>query len=609
MNAAAGLVALALVAAVLAVYAILVRGFSRDQKALIAKGAELAKNSRDVQQLIERQGVAFRRTVTALFPWRPEKEPPVASVPAQRMPPVVRRRATVTEPARATVPGPAAEPPQAAEPPSLPAPAADPGSGPGEPEPSRSGRQTFWDLLTPAERGALTAVAAERIFLTGKELCREGAAADHVLLIRSGWTKVSVQTGAGERIIARRGPGDLVGERAAMRTGSRSATITAEEIVRAYVLSTEDFLAFVRAHPRVLGLLNRQIYDRLTENRDGWSAAPAADQTVAARVVPAAREAPRAVRDTPPPPSSPGSPPLAGSSPARPLWTGQNCSIVFLDVTAFGARTRRDGDRQIIREVMYQVLQEALRRADVPPADCHWDDRGDGVLVIVPPGTPTDKVADALLIHLAAGLFRHNDRADGATGFQLRVALAVGPVVSDRKGVSGEAIIHAARLLDAPFLKRRLADTGADLGFIACEFVYNNVIRHRTGPAGDYQRVSFRGKESRVTGWMRLIGRQPETGLSSVGPSFSSSRSVDQPGAMNPSDILVVIAHPWADIEVTLAEWMATGPGPRPFVRPVGARSRTSGKRLPLTVIPFAYRNDEESRRAIADGLIDDPWA
>ena len=73
-------------------------------------------------------------------------------------------------------------------------------------------------------------------------------------------------------------------------------------------------------------------------------------------------------------------------------------------------------------------------------------------------------------------------------------------------------------------------------------------------------------------------------------------------------DVLVVIAHPFGDVEVPLADWIATGPGPRRLVRPVRACSRSTGRPLPLSVIPLRYRNDEESRRAIAHGLLDDPW-
>lgn len=73
-------------------------------------------------------------------------------------------------------------------------------------------------------------------------------------------------------------------------------------------------------------------------------------------------------------------------------------------------------------------------------------------------------------------------------------------------------------------------------------------------------------------------------------------------------DIIVVIGHPFGDIELPLSDWIATGPGPRPFVRPVRARSRTTGREVPLSAIPLQYRNDDESRTAIREGRIDDPW-
>jgi len=73
-------------------------------------------------------------------------------------------------------------------------------------------------------------------------------------------------------------------------------------------------------------------------------------------------------------------------------------------------------------------------------------------------------------------------------------------------------------------------------------------------------------------------------------------------------DIIVTVGHPFGDVEVTLREWIATGPGPRPFVAPYKARHAKTGAALPLTVIPLRFRNDEESRRLIAEGVIDSPW-
>jgi hypothetical protein len=77
---------------------------------------------------------------------------------------------------------------------------------------------------------------------------------------------------------------------------------------------------------------------------------------------------------------------------------------------------------------------------------------------------------------------------------------------------------------------------------------------------------------------------------------------------VDPEDVLLMIDHPFGRIETTLAEWMRRGPGPRAEVRPTEAYARSTGEPLPLTVIPPAYRNDEESRRLIAQGALASPW-
>jgi hypothetical protein len=75
-----------------------------------------------------------------------------------------------------------------------------------------------------------------------------------------------------------------------------------------------------------------------------------------------------------------------------------------------------------------------------------------------------------------------------------------------------------------------------------------------------------------------------------------------------PEDILVTVAHPWSDIEVTLAGWMKRGPGPRPFLRAINPRLKATGEPLPDDVIPLAYQNTVQSRDLIRRGLVPNPW-
>ncbi len=76
---------------------------------------------------------------------------------------------------------------------------------------------------------------------------------------------------------------------------------------------------------------------------------------------------------------------------------------------------------------------------------------------------------------------------------------------------------------------------------------------------------------------------------------------------LDPQDVLLYIDHPFGRVETTLADWMRTGPGLRARLRPIGARRRSTGESLPLTVVPMRYRNDEESRRLIAEGVLEPP--
>ncbi|MFG2087552.1 cyclic nucleotide-binding domain-containing protein [Spirillospora sp. NPDC048824] len=130
-------------------------------------------------------------------------------------------------------------------------------------------RQGFWDSLTEIERAALLACAEEIVYPVGTVLWFEGQAADQAVIICSGSIRVSVQRGGHERIIAFRGPGDIVGERAALLLRRRSATIVAMETVHGLRMTTQQFVTYLSDHPRVVAIMEREVYDRLTEQQTG----------------------------------------------------------------------------------------------------------------------------------------------------------------------------------------------------------------------------------------------------------------------------------------------------------------------------------------------------
>jgi hypothetical protein len=102
-------------------------------------------------------------------------------------------------------------------------------------------------------------------------------------------------------------------------------------------------------------------------------------------------------------------------------------------------------------------------------SQCSYEDRGDGLLIVVRPGIPAAQVLEYLLVALPIALKRHSSIYGTGARIQLRVALDVGPVTSDDLGVSGQVIINAARLLEAPDLKDSVAANHANLGIVVSD--------------------------------------------------------------------------------------------------------------------------------------------
>jgi signal-transduction protein with cAMP-binding, CBS, and nucleotidyltransferase domain len=120
----------------------------------------------------------------------------------------------------------------------------------------------FWTALSPGEQGDIVSAAHKQTFPVGAVLMREGEHADNVMVILTGLTKICVEENGHERVIAFRGPGDLVGEHGAAPGGVRSATVVAAEEVLALVIRTGDFAAFIAEHPGLPDLVKQHVYDR-----------------------------------------------------------------------------------------------------------------------------------------------------------------------------------------------------------------------------------------------------------------------------------------------------------------------------------------------------------
>ncbi|MEU7934833.1 Crp/Fnr family transcriptional regulator [Micromonospora echinofusca] len=89
------------------------------------------------------------------------------------------------------------------------------------------------------------------------DLFHQGDPSRYVLLLLDGWVKVtSVSRDGQEALLALRGPGDVIGDLAAVDGGTRSGTVTTLVPVVANVIEGTQFVDTVVGHPALaLGLL------------------------------------------------------------------------------------------------------------------------------------------------------------------------------------------------------------------------------------------------------------------------------------------------------------------------------------------------------------------
>src|SRR3712207_1427071 len=127
----------------------------------------------------------------------------------------------------------------------------------------------FLDALGEDERAWLHERAVRRSFPAGTAIFLEHEAPDRVAVLLEGRVKIASTSEDGrERVLAFRGPGEVLGELSAIDGRPRSATVTAVDPVEALVVPAADFRAFLERTPRVTLYLLRALIGRLRERSE-----------------------------------------------------------------------------------------------------------------------------------------------------------------------------------------------------------------------------------------------------------------------------------------------------------------------------------------------------
>ncbi|RSM41843.1 adenylate/guanylate cyclase [Amycolatopsis balhimycina DSM 5908] len=173
-------------------------------------------------------------------------------------------------------------------------------------------------------------------------------------------------------------------------------------------------------------------------------------------------------------------------------------TLLVADLRGFGSLT--NPEQLAARSALYSRLAVSFDEGGVPWDGCAHEDRGDGVLVVVPPEVPKPVLLGPVLDRLVD--------ARRSWPRPVRIAVHAGDLHHDGLGFVGSDVNHVFRLVEATPLREALTTSGAPAAVLISDELYRGTARHGygPGPARGYFPVPVAEKETRVTAWLTIPG-------------------------------------------------------------------------------------------------------
>jgi hypothetical protein len=151
---------------------------------------------------------------------------------------------------------------------------------------------------------------------------------------------------------------------------------------------------------------------------------------------------------------------------------------MVLDIEKYS--TRSNSDHLAMQPQLRKITEATLSHAQVPWAKVEVQNRGDGLLLELPPGIDEPRVIPRLVNGLCQALHQANRRTLSSRQMRLRMALAQGIRHPGPTGAIGEALIAACRLVDCAAIRDALGRRPErGLGLIVSDDLYHDVIAQR----------------------------------------------------------------------------------------------------------------------------------
>ncbi|WP_019928512.1 hypothetical protein [Nocardia sp. BMG111209] len=164
-----------------------------------------------------------------------------------------------------------------------------------------------------------------------------------------------------------------------------------------------------------------------------------------------------------------------------------------------------------IREVLFEILRDAVEHSGIDWTLCLRQDLGDGMRVIVPADTSKFRMIQPMVRELSAALEAHNETAATVERIRVRMALHAGDVhLGPSDEPAGRSLVVLARLLDAAPVRKALAQApeAVVVAVLLSQHFYDETIGHGY-PGIDprtFHRVAVAEKETTMPAWLHLSG-------------------------------------------------------------------------------------------------------
>ena len=126
-------------------------------------------------------------------------------------------------------------------------------------------RVPLFATLSPTDLKQVAAIASEEVFPDGEVIAYRGEQGDAMFVIVSGEVRVCIENDGVETELARRRPGEYVGELSIVNREPRNATLIAAGDVRALCIDQKTFEGLIRERPEVSLFIIQVLSRRLKE--------------------------------------------------------------------------------------------------------------------------------------------------------------------------------------------------------------------------------------------------------------------------------------------------------------------------------------------------------